>query len=109
MREIRTSGSEGGGIEPGRFSLPYHMWTAPSRKDIATATVWSNAIICPALWCGHMTAAQMGYADRVPNTLVMSKHQWTPRVVPILGSTDHHLAVAVLSSARWWYLCGSEQ
>ena len=29
----------------------------PSRKDVATATVWSNAIICPALWCGHMTAA----------------------------------------------------
>jgi len=46
----------------------------------------------------------MGYADRVPNTSVMSEHQWTPRVVPILGSTGYHLAVAVLSSAR---CCGT--
>jgi len=39
----------------------------------------------------------MGYADRVPNMLVMSKHHWVPRVVPILGSTDYHLAVQVLA------------
>src|ERR1700732_3323077 len=49
----------------------------------------------------------MGYADRVPNISVMSKHQWVPRVVPVLGSTDRHLAVAVLASSRcarsrWW-------
>ena len=49
----------------------------------------------------------MGYADRVPNISVMSKHQWIPRVVPILGSTDCHLAVAVLARFRcarfrWW-------
>src|SRR6266446_4087547 len=49
----------------------------------------------------------MGYADRVPNRAVMSEHQRIPRVVPILGSTDRHLAVAVLASARciryrWW-------
>src|SRR6266852_4228975 len=49
----------------------------------------------------------MGYADRVPNRNVMSEHQWIPRVVPILGSTDRHLAAAVLASARctryrWW-------
>src|SRR6266852_8077080 len=42
----------------------------------------------------------MGYADRVPNMNVMSKHQRVPRVVPILGSTDCHLAAAVLASAR---------
>src|SRR5258708_11019143 len=42
----------------------------------------------------------MGYADRVPNRNVMSEHQWIPRVVPILGSTDRHLAAAVLASAR---------
>src|SRR5262249_37066538 len=42
----------------------------------------------------------MGYADRVPNISVMSKHQWIPRVVPILGSTDCHLAVAVLARFR---------
>src|SRR4029077_2002458 len=41
----------------------------------------------------------MGYADRVPNISVMSKHQWVPRVVPVLGSTDCHLA-AVLARAR---------
>src|SRR5260370_2527187 len=71
--------------------------------------------------CGHMSGpplsrgqafvvrsarplAQMGYADRVPNISVMSKHHWVPRVVPILGSTDCHLAAAVLASARsrWW-------
>src|SRR5260370_20251095 len=46
----------------------------------------------------------MGYADRVPNISVTSKHHWVPRVVPILGSTDCHLAAAVLASARsrWW-------
>src|SRR6266436_3695594 len=42
----------------------------------------------------------MGYADRVPNTVVMSKHQWVARVVPILGSTDYHLAVQVLARTR---------
>src|SRR5216684_6881215 len=49
----------------------------------------------------------MGYADPVPNKNVMSKHQRFPRVVPILGSTDRHLAVAVLARSRcarcrWW-------
>ena len=39
----------------------------------------------------------MGYADRVPNRDVMSEHQRVPRVVPILGSTDDHLAAAVLA------------
>ena len=29
----------------------------------------------------------------------MSEHRWIPRVVPILGPTDDHLA-AVLASAR---------
>src|SRR5882724_5072546 len=48
----------------------------------------------------------MGYADRVPNRAVMSEHQPVPRVVPILGSTDYHLAVAVLARSsgvrcRW--------
>src|ERR1700730_5793693 len=38
----------------------------------------------------------MGYADRVPNRAVMSEHQPVPRVVPILGSTDYHLAVTLL-------------
>ena len=42
----------------------------------------------------------MGYADRVPNRDVMSKHQRIRRGVPILGSTDCHLAAAVLASAR---------
>ena len=71
------------------------MWTAPSRKDVAAATGLVD--------CSHMSGlfhavgrplAQMGYADRVPNIPVMSKHQWVPRVVPILGSTDYHLALA---------------
>src|SRR5258708_4608440 len=42
----------------------------------------------------------MGYADRVPNRAVMSEHQWIPRGVPILGSTDRHLAAAVLARSR---------
>src|SRR5437899_12408427 len=49
----------------------------------------------------------MGYADRVPNRDVMSEHQRVPRVVPILGSTDDHLAAALLARfecarSRWW-------
>src|SRR5260370_15033566 len=49
----------------------------------------------------------MGYADRVPNRAVMSEHQRIPRVVPILGSTDRHLAAAVLASARYCGWAGS--
>src|SRR6516225_5605805 len=49
----------------------------------------------------------MGCADRVPNMNVMSEHQWVPRVVPILGSTDCHLAVAVLARARCRWPAGS--
>src|SRR4029077_284999 len=52
----------------------------------------------------------MGYADRVPNRAVMSEHQPVPRVVPILGSTDYHLAVAVLarsSGVTWRWRAGS--
>src|SRR4029077_2744116 len=49
----------------------------------------------------------MGYADRVPNRDMMSEHQRVPRVVPILGSTDDHLAAALLArfecaGSRWW-------
>jgi hypothetical protein len=59
--------------------------------------------------CGHVSGlcvrserplAQMGCADRVPNIVAMSEHHWVPRGVPILGSTDRHLA-AFLASARW--------
>src|SRR5713101_2916194 len=49
----------------------------------------------------------MGYADPVPNKNVMSEHQRFPRVVPILGSTDRHLAAAVLASARYRGWAGS--
>src|SRR6266478_2426817 len=49
----------------------------------------------------------MGCADRVPNKNMMSEHQRVPRGVPILGSTDDHLAAAVLARfgcarSRWW-------
>src|SRR5271155_3947256 len=41
----------------------------------------------------------MGYADPVPNMNVMSQDQRIPQVVLILGSTDRHLAAAVLASS----------
>src|SRR5712692_4919385 len=44
----------------------------------------------------------MGCADRVPNIFAMSEHHRIPRSVPILGSTDRHLA-AFLASARSGY------
>jgi len=59
--------------------------------------------------CGHVSGlcvrlyrplAQMGFADRVPNTFAMLEHHRIPRSVPTLGSTDRHLA-AFLASARW--------
>ena len=58
------------------------------------------------LLCGRLTAGPDGLRDRVPNRAVMSEHQPVPRVVPILGSTDYHLAVAVLARSsgvrcRW--------
>src|SRR5260370_25595974 len=49
----------------------------------------------------------MGYVDRVPIRNVTAEHQWIPRVVPILGSTDRHLAAAVLASARYRGWAGS--
>ena len=58
--------------------------------------------------CGHVSGlyvrsdrplAQMGCADRVPNIVAMSEHHRVPRGVPLLGSTDRHLA-AFLASAR---------
>src|SRR5260370_13187243 len=53
----------------------------------------------------------MGYGERVRNMNVMSKHQRLPRVVPILGSIDRHLAAAVLARGRciryrWWASSG---
>ena len=53
----------------------------------------------------------MGYADRVPNRKVLSEHHRIPRGVPILGSTDCHLAVAVLAdiiSAQHFWTGGLE-
>src|SRR5690348_2406191 len=78
------------------------MWTAPASQGWCSADdgFWSIAVICPAFGTRHgWPLAQMGYADRVPNRDVMSVHRWIPRVVPILGPTDRHLA-AVLASAR---------
>jgi len=67
--------------------------------------------------CSHMSGlcvrhgwplAQMGCADRVSNTAVMSKkHHRVPRVIPILGPTDRHLA-AVLASARAMMRCAAQ-
>ena len=65
--------------------------------------------------CGHMSGlcvrrgwplAQMGYADRVPNMKMVSEHHWVPRVVPILGPTDRHLAVVLASARAVWPVCG---
>jgi hypothetical protein len=34
-----------------------HMWTAPIGKPFLTCrTSWSASVICPACWCGFMTA-----------------------------------------------------
>src|SRR5216684_295564 len=73
----------------------------PGCKDFVqlTGRVWSIAVMCPACVCGRGPLAQMGCADRVLNINAMSQHQRVPRGVPILGSTDRHLA-AVLASAR---------
>src|SRR5205823_2588003 len=82
----------GAAREPGT-----HMWTAPALQGLA-------ARMTVLVDCGHMSGlcvrhewplAQMGYADRVPNREVMSEHRWVPRVVPILGPTDRHLAVSL--------------
>ena len=71
----------------------------PPRKGGAA---WNGALVD----CGHMSGlcarhgwplAQMGYADRVPNITAGSMPQRVSRGVPILGSTDRHLA-AVLAT-----------
>ena len=72
----------------------------PSRKACsAKMTFWSIAVICPAFVCGT-EGRWPRWGSRIGSQTfpVMSKHQWVPRVVPILGPTDRHLA-AVLASA----------
>jgi hypothetical protein len=73
----------------------------PCCKDfVQLGRVWSIAVMCPALCLrSDRPLAQMGCADRVPNIFAMSEHHWVPRGVPILGSTDRHLA-GFLASAR---------
>src|SRR5215472_17353644 len=78
------------------------MWTAPVSQGLGSAI--------GLVECSHMSGLCVVRSyDRWPRwgTLIgsqtwaaMSEHRWAPRVVPILGSTDHHLAVAVLSSAK---------
>src|SRR5215471_5543781 len=73
----------------------------PSRKDLAARLVWSNAVICPAFVVrSYDRWPRWGTRIGSQTWAAMSEHRWAPRVVPILGSTDHHLAVAVLSSAN---------
>src|SRR5258708_36553344 len=39
------------------MSINRHMWTAPIGKHfLAYRTIWSASVICPACWCGLMTA-----------------------------------------------------
>src|SRR5215469_3379823 len=73
----------------------------PSRKDLAARLVWSNAVICPAFVVrSYDRWPRWGTRIGSQTWAAMSELRWAPRVVPILGSTDHHLAVAVLSSAK---------
>src|SRR5262249_55574081 len=77
------------------------VWTAPASQGFVAA---GTGLVD----CGHVSGlgvrpcrprAQMGYADRVPNITAGSTPQRVSRGVPILGSTDRHLA-AVPASAR---------
>ena|SRR5437763_13801010 len=81
----------GAAQEPGT-----HMWTAPASQEGQRKMVLVD--------CGHMSGlcvrhgwplAQMGFADRIPNTNMMSEHRWVPRGVPILGPTDRHLLLSL--------------
>src|SRR5215471_6366111 len=77
------------------------VWTTPASQGLVAAGMG-------LVDCGHVSGlgvrpsrpqAQMGYADRVPNITAGSAPQRVSRGVPILGSTDRHLA-AVHASAR---------
>jgi hypothetical protein len=70
------------------------VWTAPASQGPCAA---GTGLVD----CGHVSGlgvrpcrpqAQMGYADRAPNITAGSTPQRVSRGVPILGSTDRHLA-----------------
>src|SRR5216684_3516326 len=108
MRDIDRRAGDDRGADPGpavadfaeqRAEPGIHVWTAPGLQGLAARIGLVD--------CGHVSGlcvrsdrplAQMGYADRVPNIFAMSEHHGVPRGVPILGSTDRHLA-AFLASA----------
>ena len=86
------------------------MWAAPVSQGGCAAAM-------ALVGCSHMSGLLwLRSDDRWPRWVtrigsqtgtVMSEHHRTPRGVPILGSTDCHLAVAVLARlkcarSRWW-------
>ena len=52
-----------------------HMWTAPIGKHFLTyRTIWSASVICPACWCGFMTAGPDEI--RLPWSLSLRRASW---------------------------------
>ena len=77
-----------------------HMWTAPGSQGRCSCDGSGRlrSYVRPCV-CGRLTAGPDGLRGSGPKHNAVSMHQRVPRVVPILGSTDRHLA-AVLASAR---------
>src|SRR5882757_3874674 len=52
-----VDGRDKPGHDEGGHDKLRHMWTAPIGKHfLAYQTIWSASVICPACWCGLMTA-----------------------------------------------------
>ena len=45
MRETRLSGSEGGGTEFNRFSLPLSFWLRPCRSAVSVKNDWQRLVV----------------------------------------------------------------
>src|SRR5579859_2131572 len=71
-----------------------HMWTAPWLQGIAEIERLL-AVICPACWCGHIgPLAQMGSADRDPNTSAAFKEALdAPGLIRSSDQPINHLVV----------------
>jgi hypothetical protein len=53
-----------------------HMWTAPVLQEGGAAATNDCDHMYGLLMRLHMTAAKMGFATRVPNTLAALERQW---------------------------------
>jgi hypothetical protein len=78
----------------------YPVWTARRvQVGLRDTGLGSNSVICPAFDAGPSTGGPDGIRERPPNNRAAFACHWYKRSVPLVGSTDSHLLLALKSSA----------